>query len=67
MLSPKGKKNPLTTPRMCATPLPASISVKGVTDAERDEAWKRIKIAARKFGVEMNEESWRELSRHGKS
>jgi hypothetical protein len=40
--------------------------VKGVTDAERDEAWKRIKSAAQKFGVELNEESWRDLSHHGK-
>jgi len=38
-----------------------------VSDSERDEAWKRIKSAAKKFGVEVKEESWRELSHHGKN
>lgn len=37
--------------------------VKGVTDAERDEAWKRILRAADKFGVEVNETDWREIGR----
>ena len=32
-----------------------------VTDAERDEAWKRITAAAKKFGVEMEHKDWREL------
>ena len=31
--------------------------VKNITDNERDEAWKRIKSAAKKFGVEMKEEN----------
>jgi hypothetical protein len=35
--------------------------VEGVTDAERDAAWKRIVAAAKKFGVEVREKSWREL------
>jgi hypothetical protein len=36
--------------------------VQGVTEAERDEAWKRIKSAAKKHKVELNERDWRELS-----
>jgi cell division protein FtsX len=36
--------------------------VQGVTEAERDEAWKRIKSAANKYKVELNEQDWRELS-----
>jgi hypothetical protein len=32
-----------------------------VTDAERDAAWKRIVSAAKEFGVEVGEKSWREL------
>jgi len=35
--------------------------VEGVSDAERGEAWKRIQAAARKFGVDLQEHSWREL------
>jgi effector-binding domain-containing protein len=34
-----------------------------VTDEERDEAWKRIKSAAEKHGVEIHEKSWRELGK----
>jgi len=41
--------------------------VQGVTDAERDQAWKRIKSAAKKFGVEVEADDWRELSKGGKS
>jgi hypothetical protein len=36
--------------------------VQGVTDAERDAAWKRIKSAAKKHKVELNEQYWRELT-----
>jgi hypothetical protein len=35
--------------------------VEGVSDAERDEAWRRIQSAAKRFGVELHESSWREL------
>jgi hypothetical protein len=35
--------------------------VQGVTDTERDVAWKRIMSAAKKYGVELGERSWREL------
>jgi hypothetical protein len=38
--------------------------VKGVSDDERDAAWKRIKTAAKKHGVELNETSWRELGKN---
>jgi hypothetical protein len=41
--------------------------VKGVTDAERDAAWRRILAAARKFGVEIHEAGWRELKKPRKS
>ena len=37
--------------------------VKGVTDAERDAAWKRIQAAAKKHGVTVAETSWRELGK----
>lgn len=35
--------------------------VEGVTDSERDAAWKRIQAAAKRFGVDIRESSWREL------
>jgi hypothetical protein len=37
--------------------------VEGVTDRERDQAWKRVLRAAKKFGVEVSESDWRELGR----
>ena len=37
-----------------------------VSDAERDAAWKRILSAAKKFGVDVHEKSWRELPKHAK-
>ena len=37
--------------------------VDGVSDEERDEAWGRIKKAAKKHGVEVDEKSWRELGK----
>jgi len=41
--------------------------VKDVTNKERDEAWKRIQQAAKKFGVELQEKDWRELfTRNGR-
>jgi hypothetical protein len=36
--------------------------VQGVTDSERDAAWKRIKTAATKYEVELKEKDWRELT-----
>ena len=36
--------------------------VQGVSDDERDKAWRRIKAAAKRFGVELHETGWRELS-----
>jgi len=37
--------------------------VQGVSDAERDAAWKRIKAAAKKYEVEVSETSWREIGK----
>ena len=40
--------------------------VEGVSDHERDEAWRRIKAAARRFDVEVEADHWRELFEGGK-
>ena len=40
--------------------------VEGVSDAERDAAWTRILSAAKKFGVDVHEKSWRDLPKRGK-
>ncbi len=40
--------------------------VEGVSDAERDRAWQRIKTAAKQFDVEVSEGDWRDLFKSGK-
>ncbi len=40
--------------------------LRGVTDSERDAAWKRILSAAKKFHVEVEESDWRDLPHGGR-
>ena len=41
--------------------------VEGVTNAERDRAWRRIREAARRFGVKIEARGWRSLMQGGKT
>ena len=52
---PKQEKEPLEDAVHVRNAIARFNQVKGVTDAERDAAWKRIRAAAKKFGVEMQE------------
>jgi hypothetical protein len=63
---PKEEKEPLNDAAHVRNAIARFNQVQGVTDAERDAAWKRIRSAAEKFGVEVTETDWRELSRGGK-
>jgi len=58
---PKQRKEPLENASHVRNAIARFNQVEGVTDAERDEAWKHIKTAARKYGVEVHEDSWREV------
>jgi hypothetical protein len=58
---PKERKEPLKDARHVRSAVARFNQVEGVSDEERDEAWKRIEAAARKFGVELEERSWRDL------
>ena len=60
---PKERKEPLEDASHVRNAVARFDQVMGVTDAERDEAWKRIEDAAKKFGVELKEKSWRELGK----
>jgi hypothetical protein len=64
---PKERKEPLTDARHVRNAVSRFDQVEGVTDAERDRAWKKIRAAARKFGVEIRERGWRELVSGGKA
>ncbi len=58
---PKQEKEPLEDAAHVRNAIARFNQVEGATDAERDEAWKRVRAAAKKFGVEMKEADWREL------
>jgi hypothetical protein len=58
---PKQRKEPIEDASHVRNAIARFDQVEGVTDEERDEAWSRIRAAAKKFGVEMNEDDWREV------
>lgn len=60
---PKERKEPLNNASHVRNAIARFDQVEGVSDDERDAAWKRIKKAADKHGVEVNEKSWRELGK----
>lgn len=60
---PKERKEPLNNASHVRNAMARFNQVEGVSDNERDEAWSRIKRAAKKHGVEVNEKSWRELGK----
>ena len=60
---PKERKEPIEDASHVRNAIARFDQVEGVTDEERDAAWKRIKKAADKFGVEVREKSWRELGK----
>jgi len=64
---PKERKEPLTDARHVRNAIARFDQVEGVTDPERDEAWRRIVRAAKRFDVEVREKSWRELGAGGKA
>ena len=58
---PRERKEPLVDASHVRNAVARFDQVEGVTDTERDEAWRRIQAAATKFGVQLEEKSWREL------
>lgn len=64
---PAQRKEPLEDAGHVRSAIARFNQVEDVTDRERDEAWERIRAAAKKFGVEVNEKSWREIGASGKT
>jgi hypothetical protein len=60
---PRLRKEPLNDARHVRNAIARFDQVQDVSDKERDEAFRRIKRAAEKFGVEMTESSWHELGK----
>jgi len=64
---PRVRKEPLNDARHVRNAIARFDQVRDVTDKERDEAFRRIKRAAAKFGVRMTETRWQELGKPAKT
>jgi hypothetical protein len=58
---PHERKEPLTDARHVRNAIARFNQVEGVSEAERDRAWKRIVAAAKRFDVQVSKSDWREL------
>ena len=62
---PGERKEPLIDAKHVRNAIARFDQVEGVSDAERDKAWKRILAAAKRFDVEVSESDWRDLAHGG--
>ncbi len=60
---PKQRKEPLTDASHVRNAIARFDQVEGVSDDERDLAWRNILAAAKHFGVDVREHDWHELGR----
>ncbi len=63
---PKERKEPLTDARHVRNAIARFDQIEGVTDADRDKAWKRIITAAKRYDVDVSESDWRDLYKGNK-
>ena len=64
---PKERKEPLTDASHVRNAIARFDQVEGVSDSEREAAWRRIKAAAKRHGVEVTAKSWRDLMKGGRT
>jgi hypothetical protein len=64
---PKERKEPLNDASHVRNAIARFDQVEGVSDSEREAAWRRIRAAARKYGVDVTAKGWRSLMKGGKS
>jgi uncharacterized protein DUF6582 len=60
---PKQRKEPLTDADHVRNALARFNQVEGVSDADREQAFTNIKKAAKRYGVEVSENSWKDLGK----
>jgi hypothetical protein len=63
---PKERKEPLTDAQHVRNAIARFDQVEDVSDAERDQAWKRIMAAAKRYDVDVSASDWRDLAKGGK-
>ncbi|HEY3718955.1 MAG TPA: DUF6582 domain-containing protein [Roseiarcus sp.] len=64
---PNQRKEPLTDAQHVRNAVARFDQVTGVSDADRDLAFANIQKAAKYYGVELSETSWRDLGVHPQS
>jgi len=64
---PKERKEPLNDAGHVRNAIARFDQVEGVSDSEREAAWRRIRAAAKKYGVEVTAKGWRSLMKGGSS
>ena len=60
---PEQRKEPIENASHVRNAIARFNQVEGISDDDRDAAWKRIKKAAKKYDVEVNEQSWRDIGK----
>lgn len=60
---PKEKKEPMTDASHVRNAMARFDQVKGVSDEEREQAFANIQAAAKHYGVDMEEKSWRDFGK----
>ena len=58
---PKERKEPLIDASHVRDAIARFDQVENVSNQQRDEAWKRIQQAAKKYHIDMSESDWRQL------
>ncbi len=61
---PKQRKEPLTDVSHVQNALARFDQVEGVSDEDRDLAFRNIKKAAKHFGIDVEEKDWHDLGKH---
>jgi len=64
---PKQRKEPINDASHVRNAVARFDQIDGVSDAERDAAWRRIRAAARKYHVDIEARGWRSLMKGGRS
>lgn len=60
---PEERKMPLENASHVRNAVARFNQVKGVSDHERDTAWKKIKAAAKRHDVTLSEKDWRDIGK----
>ena len=60
---PAKRKEPLNNASHVRNAIARFDQVKDVSDLEREEAFHNIKAAAKKYGIDMTETSWKQLGK----